>query len=238
MKPKKNPDVDPKRNSFLYFQVGLVSVLLFSYLAIELKTYDKEVKAVTMAIDDAFLDEEVPMTQHLNTPPPPPPPPPPAAPEVIKIVENNKVVEETKMQTTETNQKEIVKVAQVVEVEDEVEVDVPFSVIEDVPLFPGCEKVSKDQQRDCFNQKIQEHIKKNFQYPEVAQEMGIQGRVNVMFTIDKDGSITNVKMRGPDANLEKEAARIVSKLPRMIPGKQRGKPVRVPFSVPITFRLN
>ena len=68
--------------------------------------------------------------------------------------------------------------------------------------------------------------------------MGIQGRVNVMFTIDKDGSITNVKMRGPDANLEKEAARIISKLPRMIPGKQRGKPVRVPFSVPITFRLN
>lgn len=238
MKPKKNPDVDPKRNSFLYFQIGLVSVLLFTYLAIELKTYDKEVKAITMAIDDALLDEEVPVTQHLNTPPPPPPPPPPAAPEVIKVVENNKVVEETKMQTTETNQKEIVKVAQVVEVEEEVEVDVPFSVIEDVPLFPGCEKVSKDQQRDCFNQKIQEHIKKNFQYPEVAQEMGIQGRVNVMFTIDKDGSISNVKLRGPDANLEKEAARIISKLPRMIPGKQRGKPVRVPFSVPITFRLN
>ena len=201
MKPKKNPDVDPKRNSFLYFQIGLVSILLLTYLAIELKTYDKQVKALTSAIDDAFLDEEVPMTQHLNTPPPPPPPPPPAAPEVIKVVENNKVVEETKMQTTETNQKEIVKVAQVVEVEDEVDVDVPFSVIEDVPLFPGCEKVSKDQQRDCFNQKIQEHIKKNFQYPEIAQEMGIQGRVNVMFTIDKDGSITNVKMRGPDANL-------------------------------------
>ena len=238
MKPKKNPDVDPKRNSFLYFQIGLVSILLLTYLAIELKTYDKQIEAMTMAIDDAFLDEEVPMTQHLNTPPPPPPPPPPAAPEVIKVVENNKVVEETKMQTTETNQKEIVKVAAVVEVEDEVDVDVPFSVIEDVPLFPGCEKVSKDQQRDCFNQKIQEHIKKNFQYPEVAQEMGIQGRVNVMFTIDKDGSITNVKMRGPDANLEKEAARIISKLPRMIPGKQRGKPVRVPFSVPITFRLN
>jgi periplasmic protein TonB len=238
MKPKKNPDVDPKRNSFLYFQIGLVSILLLTYLAIELKTYDKQVKALTSAIDDAFLDEEVPMTQHLNTPPPPPPPPPPAAPEVIKVVENNKVVEETKMQTTETNQKEIVKVAQVVEVEDEVDVDVPFSVIEDVPLFPGCEKVSKDQQRDCFNQKIQEHIKKNFQYPEIAQEMGIQGRVNVMFTIDKDGSITNVKMRGPDANLEKEAARIISKLPKMIPGKQRGKPVRVPFSVPITFRLN
>jgi protein TonB len=238
MKPKKNPDIDPKRNSFIYFQIGMVAVLLFSYLAIELKTYEKEIKAVTQAIDEAFLDEEVPMTQQLNQPPPPPPPPPPAAPEVIKVVENNKVIQETVMQTTETNQKEIVKVQEVVEVEEEVEVDVPFNVIEDVPLFPGCDKVGKDQQRDCFNQKIQEHIKKHFTYPEVAAEMGIQGRVNVMFTIDKDGSITNVKMRGPDANLEKEAARIISKLPRMIPGKQRGKPVRVPFSVPITFRLN
>ena len=76
MKPKKNLDIDPKRNSFIYFQIGMVAVLLFSYLAIELKTYEKEIKAVTQAIDEAFLDEEVPMTQQLNQPPPPPPPPP------------------------------------------------------------------------------------------------------------------------------------------------------------------
>jgi protein TonB len=68
--------------------------------------------------------------------------------------------------------------------------------------------------------------------------MGIQGRVYVNFIISKEGLITNVRMRGPDKNLEKEAARIISKLPKMTPGKQRGRPVRVPFSIPITFRLN
>ena len=67
--------------------------------------------------------------------------------------------------------------------------------------------------------------------------MGIQGRVYVNFIIAKDGSITNVRMRGPDKNLEKEAARIISRLPKMTPGKQRGRPVRVPFSIPITFGL-
>ena len=67
--------------------------------------------------------------------------------------------------------------------------------------------------------------------------MGIQGRVYVQFVIAKDGSITSVRMRGPDKNLEKEAQRIISKLPRMTPGKQRGRAVRVPFSIPITFRL-
>ncbi|MDB4113327.1 energy transducer TonB [Flavobacteriaceae bacterium] len=106
-----------------------------------------------------------------------------------------------------------------------------------MPIYPGCEKVAKSQRRQCFQDQINKHIRKNFRYPEIAQEMGIQGRVYVNFVIAKDGSITNVRMRGPDKNLEKEAARIISKLPSMTPGKQRGRPVRVPFSIPITFRL-
>ena len=81
------------------------------------------------------------------------------------------------------------------------------------------------------------HIRRNFRYPEIAQEMGIQGRVYVNFIIAKDGSITNIRMRGPDKNLENEAARIIGRLPKMTPGKQRGRAVRVPFSIPITFRL-
>jgi len=113
--------------------------------------------------------------------------------------------------------------------------DVPFSVIEEVPIFPGCENAS--DKKTCFNEKIMKHIKKNFKYPEEAQEKGVQGRVSVMFTIQEDGSIDNVRMRGPDKTLEKEAARIISKLPQMTPGKQRGRTVRVPFSVPITFKL-
>lgn len=81
------------------------------------------------------------------------------------------------------------------------------------------------------------HIRKNFRYPDIAQEMGIQGRVYVNFIISKDGTITNIRMRGPDKNLENEAARIIGRLPQMTPGRQRGRPVRVPFSIPITFRL-
>ena len=113
----------------------------------------------------------------------------------------------------------------------------PFAVIEDVPIFPGCESVAKSQRRNCFQEKMNTHIRRNFRYPEIAQEMGIQGRVYVNFVIDRDGSITNIRMRGPDKNLENEAQRIISRLPKMTPGKQRGRAVRVPFSIPITFRL-
>ena len=114
---------------------------------------------------------------------------------------------------------------------------VPFAIIEDVPLYPGCERVPKSQRRSCFQEQIQKHIARNFRYPEIAQEMGIQGRVFVQFTIAKDGSITAIRTRGPDKNLEKEASRIIGKLPKMTPGKQRGRPVRVPFSIPIIFKL-
>ena len=122
--------------------------------------------------------------------------------------------------------------------EEEMDMDIPFAIIEDVPLFPGCERVAKSKRRSCFQEKMNNHIRKNFRYPEIAQEMGIQGRVFVQFMIGKDGRISGIRTRGPDKNLEKEANRIISKLPRMTPGAQRGRPVRVPFSIPITFKLN
>ncbi|MEQ8422445.1 MAG: TonB family protein [Arenibacter algicola] len=118
---------------------------------------------------------------------------------------------------------------------DDGTVDVPFAIIEKVPVYPGCEDAG--DMRACFNQMLQRHIGKNFRYPELAQEMGIQGRVNVLFIIQEDGSIGNVRLRGPDKLLEDEAARIISLLPQMIPGEHRGEKVRVPFSIPITFRL-
>ena len=139
------------------------------------------------------------------------------------------------IESTETNEEEIVEIAEVEEEEEDV--DVPFAVIEDVPIFPGCEGVAKSERRNCFQEKMNKHIVRNFRYPEIAQEMGIQGRVYVNFIISKEGSITNIRMRGPDKNLEKEAERIISKLPQMTPGKHRGRAVRVPFSIPITFRL-
>jgi len=233
MQPKKSEKVDLTKNSSLYFVIGLSVVLFVSWQAIEWKTYKKtyDYEALNVEDDD---DEEIPITEQLKTPPPPPPPPPPA-PEIIEIVEDEEDVEETVIESTETNEEEIVEIVEVEE--EELDIDVPFAVIEDVPIFPGCERVKKAERRNCFQEKMNKHIRKNFRYPEIAQEMGIQGRVYVNFIIAKDGKITNIRMRGPDKNLEKEAQRIIAKLPSMTPGKQRGRPVRVPFSIPITFRL-
>ncbi len=233
MQPKKNPRADLNKNRNLYFVIGLTIVTFITWQAIESKTYEKtfDYEALNVEDDD---DEDIPITEQIKTPPPPPPPPP--APEVIEVVEDEEEVEETVIESTETDQDEII--IEDIEVEDEFEdIDVPFAVIEDVPIFPGCESVSKSQRRACFQEQMNKHIRRNFRYPEIAQEMGIQGRVFVNFIISKDGSITNIRMRGPDKNLENEAARIIGRLPKMTPGKQRGRAVRVPFSIPITFRL-
>lgn len=232
MDPKKNPKVDLIRNSSLYFAIGLCFILLVSWRLVERKTYDDKPAVIDMLSIQQEDEEEIPLTEQLKTPPPPPPPP---APEIIRVVEDQEEVEETVIESTETNQEEIVEEVEVLE--EEIEVDVPFAIIEDVPLFPGCENVKKAERRKCFQDKINRHISKNFRYPEIAQEMGVQGRVYVQFVIAKDGSITGIRTRGPDKNLEKEAQRIISKLPKMTPGKQRGRAVRVPFSIPINFRL-
>ena len=185
MESKKNPNADLRRRSGLFFVIGLAVVMALVYGALEWKTYDKTNDYdISLNVEDD-LDEEVPMTEQIKTPPPPPPP---AAPEVIEVVEDEEEVEETVIESTETSQEEeVIEVEDVMVEEVEEDVDVPFAVIEDVPIFPGCEGSSN--KRDCFNEMMQKHIRKNFRYPEIAQDMGVQGRVNVMFTIQKDGSI-------------------------------------------------
>ena len=202
MQPKKNEKVDLTKNSSLYFVIGLATILFISWQAIEWKTYEKDLYGYEALNVDDEDDEEIPITEQLKTPPPPPPPPPPA-PEVIEVVEDEEEVEETVIESTETNEDEIVEIVEVEEEYDDV--DVPFAVIEDVPIFPGCEKVSKSERRNCFQEKMNKHIRKNFRYPEIAQEMGIQGRVYVNFIIAKDGQITNIRMRGPDKNSRKRS---------------------------------
>ena len=232
MQPKKNDKVDLSKNSSLYFVIGLALILLISWQAIEWKTYDKDLygyEALNVVQEDI---EEIPRSIQLKTPPPPPLR---LAPKDIEIVDNEKEVVETVIASSEMNKDEIIETVEVID--DFEDLDIPFEIIEDVPVFPGCEKVDKSQRRNCFQEKMRKHIRKNFRYPVIAQEMGIQGRVYVNFIISKDGSISDIIMRGPDKNLEKEAARIISKLPTMTPGKQRGEAVRVPFSIPINFKL-
>ena len=233
MEPKKNPKADINRNSGLYFAIGLAFTMFVVWRGLEWKKYDEAVNYdIALNVEDQ-LDEEVPLTEQLKTPPPPPPP---AAPEVIEVVEDEEEVEETIIESTETSQEEEVIEIEEVEVEEvEEDISIPFAVIEDVPVFPGCEGAS--DKKACFQEQMQKHIRKHFRYPEIAQEMGVQGRVNVMFVIQRDGSIGGIRMRGPDRNLEAEALRIINLLPNMTPGRQRGRPVKVPFSIPITFRL-
>jgi TonB family protein len=112
-------------------------------------------------------------------------------------------------------------------------------VVESAPIFPSCEEFynSEKEKRKCFNNKIKQHIANNFQYPKLALRRKIQGIVYVQFIIDIDGSIKGIRTRGPHPILEKEAARIVSLLPGIVPGRNGDEFVRVPFSFPITFRL-
>ncbi len=112
---------------------------------------------------------------------------------------------------------------------------VPFMQVEDVPIFPGCE--NSEDPRACFIEKIQEHVRKNFNYPKEAEDLGIQGRVAVMFTIDENGDIIDVQKRGPHQLLENEVDRIIQRLPKMGPATHKGKVVKVPFSLPIVFKL-
>jgi|SRR5210317_28356 protein TonB len=233
MQLKKNPEADLNKNRNLYFVIGLTLVLGVTWASVEYKSYERKIDLTNgdMLVDD---EEDVPITEQLKTPPPPPPPPPPA-PEVIEIVEDEEEVEETVIESTESDEEMVIE--DIVVEDDFDDIDVPFAVIEDVPIFPGCESVAKSQRRACFQEQMNKHIRKNFRYPDIAQEMGIQGRVYVNFIISKDGTITNIRMRGPDKNLENEAARIIGRLPKMTPGRQRGRAVRVPFSIPITFRL-
>lgn len=238
MKPKKDPQLEIGQNSSLYFSLGLCLMLFITWRAIEHKTYDSEEIAYEAVDFSHEIEDDIPIT---NLTAPPPPPPPAAAPEVINIVENIEEVEETVIESSETNQEEAIE-EEIIEVEDvdvdevDEDVEVPFAVVESVPVFPGC-KGSNEQLKKCFQTKIQEHINENFQYPKTAQELGMQGKVFVVFVVDSKGKITKIRTRGPDKLLENEAKRIFELLPIMTPGKQRGRTVNVPYSIPVVFKI-
>lgn len=238
MEPKKNPQANVGRNSALYFSIGLALMLFLTNFAINYKSYDKSNIDIGQLNLDDELEEEVPITEQLQTPPPPPPPPP-AAPEVIEVVENEEEVEETVIESTETSQEEEIVEVEEVEVEEvEEDIEVPFAVIENVPVFPGCEGGTNAEKKDCMNKKMQQFIVNNFDR-DLASELGLSGvqKISVFFKIDKNGNIIDIKSRAPHPRLEKEAERVVNKLPKMQPGKQRGKPVRVPYYLPIKFQV-
>ena len=117
------------------------------------------------------------------------------------------------------------------------EIDVPFSIIEDIPIAPGCESVEKNKRMECFNAYMTEHIQKHFKYPKAAAKKNIQGKVLVTFIINKEGFVEKIETNGGHELLRQEAYRIIDKLPKFRPGLLRGKPVKVRYGLPITFKL-
>ena len=236
MEPKKNPKADLNRNSFLFFTIGLFVMLGVSLTLIEWKTYDKEKIDTGKVNMDQLQEEDVPITE-IKQPPPPPPPPPPA-PEKIEVVEDDEEVEEVVIEDTETDQSEEVEIEEVEEVEEVVE-DVPFSAIQDVPVFPGCEKYSSNEERKkCMSEKVRKFVNKRFD-TSLGSDLGLSGvnRVYVQFKISAKGNIVDVRARANHPKLEEEGERVVKKLPDMKPGKQRGKAVGVIYQLPITFKI-
>ncbi len=233
MELKKNPKHDTEKKKLLFIQCGLIIALLLSYFVIEAKFYEKtygSLGELSNALDD---EEEIPLTQPEKPKLPPPPPPPP---DVITVVEDNvELDDELIMDNTETDEEEVVVVE-----EEETEEVFDFALVEDQATYPGCEKLkTKLEKYNCFQKNINKFIVKNLKYPEIASEMGIQGRVFISFVIEKSGKISNVSiLRGVDKNLDAAAIRVVKKLPNMIPARQRNKPVKVSFRLPVTFRLN
>jgi len=240
MKPKKNPKKDMRKNSVLYFQLGLILMLVFVWRAIEWKTYEKAEVEREVVIFDQLDEEEIPMVMPPDAPPPPPPPPP--APEIIEIVEDDVEIEEEVIESTEVVEEvpEIVQVDEVQEApEEEPIADVPFTAIEDVPIFPGCEKFKTNAERKtCMSEKIKDFVNSKFN-TDLGAELGLSGvnRVYVRFKIDGKGNIVDVQARNPNPRLQQEAERVVKMLPDMTPGKQRGKPVGVLYSLPIIFQV-
>ena len=232
MEAKKKEQLQLEKNSGVYFVFGLCVMLLLTYIALEGKTYltPSEFENTALNDPDYLLEEQIPILV------PPKPPKPKFIPPMVKEIPDESEVDETLFEVPEPNQEtEILEVSDIAVVEKDLPDYIPIHVVEEVPIFPGCESAS--DKYDCFQIMMQNHIRKNFKYPELAIEMGQQGKVYTQFTIQKDGSISNIQLRGPNSILVKEAERILEKLPKMTPGKQGGKPVKVPFAVPIHFVL-
>ena len=239
MLAKKNQKARLSPYRKVFFQLGLLLTLAIIYTALEWKTVDRYIGEFDDMIYQTEEFIEIPVTQRIQEVKPPPPPP--VAPEKIELVADNEEIIETVLESTETDESEFVAAVEYEEIEEvieeeEVTKDIPFAIIEESPIFPGC-KGNKAELKKCLQVKIDKHVQKYFKL-DLVQELGLsegKKKVYVQFKIDKTGEITDIRARGPHARLEKEAIRVVELLPKMTPGKQRTKPVRVSYTLPITL---
>jgi protein TonB len=223
MEPKKSEKADLTKKSWLFFNIGLVITLLIVVSAFEYSGRDNT-DAKDLAQNNNMIEEimEVPPTEQ-----PPPPPPKIQQPQIIEVPDEEEIDEEIKVEfdvevTEDTKVEEIV----IAPVEEKEDVDQIFLVVEETATPKGG--------MSAFYKYVGDKMK----YPAQARRMGIEGKVFVEFVINRDGSITDVKaIKGIGAGCDEEAVRVVQSAPPWNPGKQRGKPVRQRYVVPITFKL-
>lgn len=232
MEVKKSPKVDLENKKLLFTQIGLVIALAAVLIAFEWTSTDIK-KVEYEAIQEVAAEEEIiPITRQEEVAPPPPPPPPQVI-DVLSIVEDNvKVDQELNLTSSESSEETVVTFSKVEtpvakQEDEEEEADAPvFFIVEKMPEFPG------------GNEALQRYIATSIRYPVIAQENGIQGRVFVSFVVNAKGQVVDVKVaRGIDSNLDREALRVVQQMPNWSPGEQRGKKVKVSYTVPINFVL-
>lgn len=226
MELKKNPEADLEKKRNLFFLIGLTVTLALILFAFELKIMPSDENTFVTENAEKIEEEIIPITkqEEIKTPPPPPPP----VTDVLEIVEDNKeLTNEVEVENTEADANTEIQAVVEVQQEEEIEEVVNFYVIEEKPEFPGGEAA------------MFQWISKNVKYPEIAKENGVQGKVFVQFVINKEGKVTDVQViRGVDPSLDKEAVRVIQSMPAWKPGKQRGKPVKVSFQLPINFKLS
>lgn len=223
---KKSPNANLEDKKITFLLIGFVIVLSVVFVALEwTKT---EVTKYEVADTEMNFEEEIDIQQTTQEMTPPPPPAPIVEVQVLNVVEDNVKTEHIEM-TSEIDEKTEIVVAPPVSapVEEEEDEHVVFVVVETMPEFPGGQ------------QQLFRYLSENIKYPVIAQENGIQGKVICQFVVNKDGSIVEVEVvrSGGDASLDKEAIRVIKSMPKWNPGKQRGKPVRVKYTVPVNFKL-
>jgi protein TonB len=225
MESKKNPivDSDDVKSRSVFVLSGLVLIIASVLCMVEYKKIDLAGSSIESSLT-ALEDEEVVEINPNTPPPPPPPPPPPAPPEEVEVLEEDDEREETNDIIIEQE----IETTIVVDVEEEEPVvEEIFDVVEENPEFKG------------GMAKLYEYLGKHIQYPEMAKENGIQGKVFVQFVVWKDGTIKDVKVvKGVHKTLDSEATRVVKSMPKWTPGKQRGKAVNARFTLPIKFRIS
>ena len=225
MQLKKSEKASLENSKVIYVLMGFVFVLSLCYVALEWT--EREVTKYDVSDSEFLFEEEVEIQQTSQETPPPPPPPQVPEVEVLNVVEDDKEVESIEVNTEDDKEVEVVIAAPVEVKEEEEEEEVVFVVVEKMPEFPGGQ------------QALFKYLSENVKYPVIAQENGIQGRVICQFTVNKDGSIVDVEVvrSGGDPSLDKEAVRVIKSMPKWKAGQQRGKPVRVKYTVPVNFKL-